>query len=737
MMRESRSTLEWTLITLILLVAALFRFHLLGDVPKGLEHDEVATWHMGAAVLEGERPLYFEEGYGHEPLFNYMAALSMSWFGHNWLGERFWAPWLGIWAVAATYALMRRMFGPLVGLSAAGLQATVLWAFFFNRLGLRLNLVPFLFCVIAYCFWRGIERASGASLPGGSALRPGEGAAQAGAGVDAGACRLGWLIAAGVGIGISFYSYPSARMIPLVFAVFSAYLVVRDLWTGKRRPAPGTGLDGRLLLARWWPLAVCFAVAGLVMLPLALHLARRTPMTDIPQRVSQVNMPVEELKKGNLGPILENAWGLLKMWNVDGERYWQLNYSHRPVFVEPVGGALFWIGALILFWRWQEPQAMLLLVWVAFSMVPSLLTSEAPSWPRTMLASPAALALPGLAAARLVEYASARPRIGRWARPLLGALLALSVLLTAALTYRDYMVEWPQHPRVRYAFQSSLTEALRYLDAVPDATPVVMAGLSPHDMDPWTTQCTLRRRDLAVRWVDSRSALVLPAAQTSRFVALDITPVEPLLFAWAGLGGQAPIAQGKIVLRGGTENDPDAPLYADPAYSVYRLESAALRAGTQRAEHATGVGGDPFDPIPLDASPRFGELVELVGYEWLDAPQAGDQGHLLTFWRALAPGPSAEIYGQPALRIFVHLLDREHDVVAGTDVLGAAPDTWVKGDVIVQLHTLTCPDAPGKYAVELGWYVPPDGPRLPVSVPGEDVAAPGERVLLVPLEIYP
>ncbi|MFL7808704.1 MAG: hypothetical protein AB8I80_08745, partial [Anaerolineae bacterium] len=61
---RSRSALEWILITAILLVAALLRTYDLGNVPRGLEHDEVATWHMVDRVLGGHFPLYFEEGYG-------------------------------------------------------------------------------------------------------------------------------------------------------------------------------------------------------------------------------------------------------------------------------------------------------------------------------------------------------------------------------------------------------------------------------------------------------------------------------------------------------------------------------------------------------------------------------------------------------------------------------------------------------------------------------------------------
>ena len=80
---KPRSLLEWTAVTLILLSVAFLRFHDLGNIPKGLEHDEIATWSMVQAVLEGDRPIYFEEGYGHEPLFNYLTAVPMAFFGDS------------------------------------------------------------------------------------------------------------------------------------------------------------------------------------------------------------------------------------------------------------------------------------------------------------------------------------------------------------------------------------------------------------------------------------------------------------------------------------------------------------------------------------------------------------------------------------------------------------------------------------------------------------------------------
>jgi len=723
--RQPRSTWEWALITLLLLVAAAMRFHDLGDIPKGLEHDEVATWHMVRQVLAGEVPIYFEEGYGHEPLYNYLTALPVALFGDNWLGERFWAPWLGMLAVSATYALWRRLFGPFVALGAAGYQATVLWAFFFNRLGLRLNQLPFFLLLAAICFWRGVE-GSLARPPG-----PGRGGARWGT-----ARWVGWYAAAGAWIGICFYTYMSSRVVPLLFGALALYLIARDLWFAPQRLAgPGRG---RALLARWWPLAVCFAVALLVMAPLLLYLGDRPPELATPQRESQVDRPLRELLAGNPRPVLENAWAIARMWNVDGERYWQLNVSHRPVFVEPVSGLLFWAGAVVILWRWREPRMALLALWIALGMVPSLLTSEAPSWPRTMLASPAALALPGLAlwagGARLRRAPS---RHARRLRAAPAVLLALSLFLTAALTARDYLVRWPEQGRVRFAFQSSLTEALRYLDRAagvegPDPAPVVMSGLSPHDMDPWTERCTLRRDDLSIRWVDPRSALVLPAAPTVRLIALDITPVDPLLAAWAGLEGAPLLAEGPLAARGGTEHEDQAPVFYDPSFRAYLLDGEALGERIAAADREAYAGSDAARPERLEAPPAFGGLVRYAGSAWLETPRAGATVPLLTFWQALETGPSFTRYGEPALRTFVHLLDRQGAVVGGTDVLGAAPDTWQPGDWVIQLHQVPFPAQGAVRAVEVGWYAPPDGPRL--SVEG---GAAGDRILIPLPEVAP
>jgi hypothetical protein len=249
-------------------------------------------------------------------------------------------------------------------------------------------------------------------------------------------------------------------------------------------------------------------------------------------------------------------------------------------------------------------------------------------------------------------------------------------------------------------------------------------------MDPWTERVTLRRDDLDLRWVDARSALVLPPQDAAWWVTLDITPVDPVLARWAGLDPARVLAEGQIVPRGGTEHQDQAPVYYAPAYTVHALDVPLLRSKIEGMERWTAVGADPFAPTPLADPPEFGGLVRLAGYQWLSPLGAGAQAELLTAWRVLDAGPSATRYGEPALRTFFHLLTPDQTVVAGVDVLGVAADTWLAGDTLIQLHRLTLPQQAGTYAVEIGWYVPPTGPRLSIAGAGHGAGA--DRVLLAP-----
>ena len=232
---------KWELAALIaiLLVAAFLRLHQLGDVPPGLEHDEVTSWQMADSVLDGRFRIYFTESYGHEPIFSYLMALSVAVFGPNWLGIRFWSPFLSLLGLAATYALARRLFGRRTALVVAGGMAFAVWPIFFARLGLRLNLLPGLLCATILAFWKGLE--SPLTVEG---KLPGQG--------------WRWFLLSGFLLGATLHTYLASRAVPILLIGFVGYLTLFH------RP---------MLRGRWLALGAVFLLTALLVVPMAWYIA--------------------------------------------------------------------------------------------------------------------------------------------------------------------------------------------------------------------------------------------------------------------------------------------------------------------------------------------------------------------------------------------------------------------------------------------------------------------------------
>ena len=114
-------------------------------------------------------------------------------------------------------------------------------------------------------------------------------------------------------------------------------------------------------------------------------------------------------------------------------------------------------------------------------------------------------------------------------------------------------------------------------------------------------------------------------------------------------------------------------------------------------------------PLQVD----LGESIQLLGYH---LPQTGARSGeplaLTIYWRAKEPIDAD-------YKVFVHLLDSDGNPQAQEDVrprYGRFPTyLWMPGPVIVDEHQISLPPdlAPGTYALGVGLYPWPDGPRLP------------------------
>jgi hypothetical protein len=480
--------------TAVLLLAALFRLVALLDVPPGLAQDEVLDADIAAFIRGGYHAFFFRDGYGHEPLYHYLAAPFAPLVGDNMLAVRLPSVMLGLLLVALAMRWAKREFGSHTAVLTGLFLAISWWPIVFSRLGIRPILLPLLL-LLAVWFWR----------------RP---------------------LLVGLFLGLSFYSYTAARLIfllPLGFALGQRLAGQRNI--------------GSMAWWRW--LAISLGLFMLVAAPMQITLWRDP---SLQQRVDQLAGPIEALRQGNVGPIWETTRATLGVFSFTGDPRWTYTLPNRPLF-DGVTAVFFYLGLGLALWRWRDERMALLLVWLAVGLIPSAVTPQAPSTVRLVGVMPVVYLLPGLALAWLWQRVGAGEwELGARGRGLGSGRGLFLIFLFALLvgngvrTVRDGFVLWPQARETRLDhYQTVLLDMGRYLQANPTDAPVVADSFfEPIDHD------SLRRslgEALAARWVQTGAglagALVLPGGVADgRLLVPEYVPIPPDLLAAVGMAAE-------------------------------------------------------------------------------------------------------------------------------------------------------------------------------------------------------
>jgi 4-amino-4-deoxy-L-arabinose transferase-like glycosyltransferase len=476
---QSRARGEWAVLLTILIFGAWTRLYHLETLPPGLYTDEAYYALDALDVLAGARPLYFPANNGREPLFIYLLSFSIEALGRTPYAVRLPAALFGILNVLAAYALGRALFGGRVGLLMAALTAGSLWAIALSRIGLRATTLPPLAAFMLAALVAGWRS---------NALR---------------SRRRLWLLAlSGALCGLCFYTYLSARLIPLPLAALG---LVWYAARGRQRAFPT-----RELLAFGLPaMLVAAPLAAYAVAEPAIYLGRA-------EQVSILNRP-EGARK-----LLANVWAIVGAFTWQGDLNARHNLPGRPVF-DPLLSVAFWAGvglAMYRAWRARDTACALALLWTGTMLAPTVLSDNAPHFLRAIGALPMIFAFPALALESLWRHNR------WWAR----AAVLGGVALSAGLAVYGYFGPYARNPDTRYFFQAAAVELAheaRAALAQPDTTVYLDSRL-------WA-------KFSAVRFLLSESAALqlyglgeaLPPAQTPQAVVMAdaADPIERVLSA--------------------------------------------------------------------------------------------------------------------------------------------------------------------------------------------------------------
>ncbi|MBN1581437.1 MAG: glycosyltransferase family 39 protein [Anaerolineae bacterium] len=674
----------------ILVLALLLRLVGIDRVPPGVRYDELMNLRMAERVLAGERPIYFEESWGHEPLYHYLQALSLAVLGKTALGLRFVSVLSGVLTVFATYLIARHLFGPAIAVVSSLLLACSFWSLMLSRFGLRIVGVAPWTGLAACAFWRGLETPK-----------------------DKPRHILLWFGLCGLCQAIMLYTYFAGWMMPALFGVFTLYMAL---------------VHRSRLQGRWIGLALCVILPLLLVSPMLVYVIGHP---EIGQRVGQVGSKIGYVvQTQDPGPLLKNVWHTLQMFSFRGDKEWLYNIRMRPVF-DPLTSLLFYGGVLLALWHWHKPRTLFCFLWLAAGVAPTMVTWPSGSLPHSVVALPATYLLLGLAVVAAYRWTKALERkLLRWS---ILIVLAGVLLLSAGRDGYDYFVRWPLSPQVRKEYLAPAAAAARYLDANDDGLPVAISAPFVDYWSPWSKVSfdLLRKHpDHAVRWFNGTQSVLFPAGAQVRFILTDyMDPVSELdaeLYNLVVAGSERIVTgfrdwQGTVL---------EVYRFQDRTGLQQLLTSCASMPVWASAEDAYQGSVSQAQRQALALPLRFSDRLLFLGYT-VDRERvaSGEPWRLVTCWRVL------DANSDP-LAIFVHVLDDGNAVRASRDELGVSTAGWQPGDTLIHVHHLSIPaDLDGAQRVELGVYSPVTLERLPLYTGSDDQSAPHSRVLLNPLDV--
>jgi len=470
----SLSTRDKTILLGILALAAGLRFYDLAALPPGFQFDQAFYMFDILRLLEGEFHIFFTQPGGSEPLFEYLAMMPAALVGvETPLAIKITAGIIGVLTVGVMFGVARTLFASArIGLLAALFTAISFWHIFYNRYGERIPLTVLLATVTLWQFWRALNHA-----------RPRD------------------FVLTGIFTGLTLYTYPSARIVPVAIVLLIAYAMATD------RARARTYLTG---------LVITGALAAIVFAPLAWHYIQRpidffSHTTEVsifvPHGAVSDNLPLE------LG---KNAIKIAGMFFVVGDPGVLRNLPYRPVF-DPFLAILFLTGVVVWardFWTHRR-RAIFLAVWLGLALALSLISDDAPNNGRVMIGSPVILILPAWGASVLWD----RLRATTMRRIALAAFGAI-VLASTFLTTRDYFDVLANSPDTYFAFDGDKVETAEWINRAARETQLYLAPL-------WAQNGTISflTRYAPVKSFESRDTLVLPSNASGKD-ALFAFPVE-------------------------------------------------------------------------------------------------------------------------------------------------------------------------------------------------------------------
>lgn len=487
----------------------LLRTVALGSVPYTLGGDE--AWHglLARQVMHSEMRNPFIMGYMSMPtLFYWPVSWSLWLVEDGIIGLRLPAALAGTATIPLFYAFTRSLWGRRPALLSTVFLTAYDYHIHYSRLGAN-NIWDPLFVIVAV--W-GIDRALTADR-------------------EDGAPRIKPLIVAGLALGVGFYFYTGARLLPLLIVAYAGFV-----WITSRSPRGSTGHP--LTLGQVVQALAVVGVAAIIVAGPMISFALAHP-DDWNARVNQIGIiqsgwlerEPELTGKTPARLLTEQFLHAAGAFHVYADKTMWYG-SERPL-LGFLAGAFALLGMAWAVAHWRERRHFLVLIWFwSVIITGGMLTDSPPSSQRLVMAIPAVCLLVTIGAEQTVALGRRLLGSSRRAENL---ALGLIMAALAVSSIRYYFVEFI--PTGRYGSQNGETATMMgyALRELPPGTCVYFFG-APRMYWSFGTMGFMAPQveglDVNDPLTDLAAAASLPPAEDGRPIAFFFLPERSGELTW-------------------------------------------------------------------------------------------------------------------------------------------------------------------------------------------------------------
>ena len=346
------------LVTFIILVSAPLRLYQLNTLPPGLFGDEAADGLDALSIISGNRPIFLTENNGREPLHAYLVALSTNVLGRTPAAVRLPSALASILTILAIFLAAKAIIGTRIALITSIIGGFTVWPIMLGRLATRPALLPFL---LSLTLWLVIEAYNKKN-------------------------NKYWILS-GLLLGICFYTYTPIRLLILFPILCISTLLISQI-------------RQRIMIG-----VVYFSLSfATIVSPFVIYTVNnQEQVLGRTTGVSIINF--NDKPSETLNIMTSQTKAVLQMFSVPGKGDWNLrhNIPTRPVF-DPTITCVFLIGLAVAPKKLGKHKFILISIYAIISLLPTILSEEAPHYGRASGILPILFIFPALGVSWIYKY---------------------------------------------------------------------------------------------------------------------------------------------------------------------------------------------------------------------------------------------------------------------------------------------------------------------------------------------